>query len=107
MSKSDSSSSSPPSSPGGGDDATVKKARETLAVILRNMDKDLSLQVVLASLSFKYQNVVEKAATCSDLMYLREMLASIANLKEPSDKNVHGYTSAEVMEHLLKFGYVV
>lgn len=100
MSKSDSST-------GASDEVSIKKARDTLAVILKNMDRDLQVHVVLAAMSFKYQKVVEVAATCSDLMYLREMLASIEKLESPTQKNVHGYTQAEVREHLLKFGYVL
>lgn len=76
-------------------------------MILRNMDSDLSRLIVMASISMKYENVLEKATVCSDLMYMRDMLASISKLKSPTDKTAHGYTAAEVISHLQKHGYII
>lgn len=84
--------------------AALKKTQDTLTVILQNLDKDLAVQVVLSAVSLNYQKVVEKATTCSDLMYFREMLASIT-IQSNSEKAADLASIEEAKEHLKRFGY--
>lgn len=86
--------------------STLKKTHDTIRVILTNLDKDLAAQVVLSAVSLKYQNVVEKATACSDVMYLREMLGSLAREENLAEDEVPGNPNAvEIRLHLRTFGY--
>lgn len=86
------------------DQAALKKTRETISVILENLDKDLALQVVLSAVALNYQKVIEKATCCSDLMYCREMLASMK--KQEQEKTATPEALEEIQDHLKRFGYL-
>jgi len=88
------------------DDAAsqIKKSKDALSVVLSNLDKDLAVQIAFAAVSLNYQKVVDVASACSDLMYLREMLAAMKTVDD-NGKTSMGYSLEEVNEHLRRFGY--
>lgn len=84
----------------------LKKTQESIMVILQNIDKDLAVQVVLAAVNLNYQYLVERATACSDVMYLREMLASLHREENLGPEDKPGTPDAgEIRAHLKLFGY--
>jgi len=87
---------------GSGGSSDVKKARDTISVLLTTMDHDLATQLAFSGISLNYQKVVSQATCCSDVMYLREM---IKTMEQPLDERE--FSIPEIREHLKKFGYFV